>query len=91
MPSINDLKRAIAIQEKLDALNGELSALLGDWSSSGTGGKKRGRTSLAASSLAKPVRKKRRKLSPEALEKIREGQRRRWAKVKKAQKAEAKA
>lgn len=79
--SINtlSLRRAISISEKLESLRAELKIVLGDWSSSGTG-KKRGRPALSAVAV-KP--RKKRKLSAEALEKIREGQRKRWAKFKK--------
>jgi hypothetical protein len=90
MIDIKDLKRAIAISEKLESLRAELNSLLGLGFSSSVPAK-RGRKpkiiNLEAESVpVAPTRKKRRKLSPEALEKIREGQRRRWAKVHKEQK-----
>jgi hypothetical protein len=50
-----------------------------------------GRTAQRTTQLAKPGRTggrvSKRTLSPEALERIREGQRKRWAKVKRAKKA----
>jgi hypothetical protein len=50
-----------------------------------------GRTTQRTTRMAKPGRpggrSSKRTLSPEALERIREGQRKRWAKVKRAKKA----
>ena len=98
-PTLANLKRAITLTEKIDALKAELNSLLGggDWSGSGSVQQvrgKRGRPSknvdLGTESVEPPVKRKKRKLSPEALEKIREGQRRRWAKVKKAGKSGSK-
>jgi hypothetical protein len=89
MINTQNLKRAIVVSEKLEALRAELNSLLGDWSSSGTGGKRRGRPPGGVTIDAAPVKKrKKRKLSPEALEKIRAAQKKRWAAFHKAQKAE---
>jgi hypothetical protein len=75
-PSVDQLKRAIAIAEQIQRLESELASLLG--------GESRG-SSAAASSPAvtrsKPGRKKR-TMSPEARARIAEAQRARWAKTK---------
>jgi len=88
MIDTSTLKRAIAVSERIETLRAELNSVLGDWSSSGTGGKRRGRPAKGFDLGTDPVKKrKKRKLSPEALEKIRAGQKKRWAAFHKAQKA----
>lgn len=70
-PTINTLKRAIAIAEQIESLQAELAGILGsDKSASGP---------IAA---AKPGRKKKGKLSAKGLANIRAAQQARWAKVK---------
>ena len=80
IPSVTQLKRAVLIAEKLEQLEKELANILGQASS----------TPKAAKG-AKPgkVKKTRRTMSPEAREKIAAAQRKRWAKSKRAKKAEA--
>ncbi len=93
-------QRAVVIAQQIESLQRELDSILGGGFSSSSAPAKRGRKpkeiSFAAEPVeAKPERKKRRKLSPAALEAIREGQRKRWAKAKggkaapKAEKPEA--
>lgn len=97
-PTLANLKRAVTLTEKIDSLKAELNSLLegGGWSSSGIFQPVRGKRGRPAKNLdfdAETVGtkvKKKRKLSPEAVEKIREAQRRRWAKVKKAEKSASK-
>lgn len=95
MIDTQSLKRAIAISEKIEALQAELNSLLGGgWSSGGKAPGKRGRPAKAMSfdvESTQPKKRKKRKMSPEALEKIRQAQKKRWAAFHKAQKAEAKA
>jgi hypothetical protein len=72
-PSIHQLQRAIAITEQIQNLEAELASILGGALSPGTvpSGPK--------------SRKKRRKMSAEAREKIAAAQRARWAKTKSEQ------
>jgi len=94
MINIKSLKHAIVLQEKIEVLKAELRRTLGSSLSVSTElPKRRGRPSKvtgieAVSEVAKPKRKKR-KMSPEALEKIRAAQKKRWAAFHKAQKANA--
>jgi hypothetical protein len=88
-PSIDQLKRAIAIQEKIAVLQADLAAILGQ-SGGAAVPARRGRKPKAVVEGAEeasetPVkRKKKRTMSPEAREKIAAAQRKRWAKQKKA-------
>ena len=80
MPTTAQLKKAVIISEKLDALEAELAAILGG--------------SSAASKASKEpkvpkAKKTKRIMSLEAREKIAAAQRKRWAKSKKADKKEA--
>lgn len=79
-PSAAQLKRAARIAEKLEKLEKELAGILGQT-----------RSHSKADNAAQPgkARKKRRTMSPEAREKIAAAQRKRWAKSKRAKKAEA--
>lgn len=70
--SLETLKRAAEIRQQIMDLEAKLESLLSG-KSPGSRAKKKRATKKGA----------KRKLSPEALEKIREAQRRRWAKVKK--------
>lgn len=77
-PSAAVLRKALALAEKIETLQNELNALMG-----GSGG--------PAVEAEKQLKGKRgpRKMSPEAREKIAAAQRKRWAKSKRANKAEA--
>lgn len=77
MPTTAQLKKAVIISEKLDALEAELAAILGSSSKS----------AKRVKELKAPKAKKaKRVMSPEAREKIAAAQRKRWAKSKKADK-----
>lgn len=78
MPTTAQLKKAVQISEKLDALNAELASILGGSSGSGKSVKEPN---------APKEKKTKRTMSPEAKEKIAAAQRKRWAKQKKAAKA----
>ena len=71
-PTINQLKRGLEIAEKIAALEAEMNGLFQ--------GKASARPALAPSPV--PKAGGRRPLSPEAIARIRAGQKRRWAKVK---------
>lgn len=75
MPTTAQLKKAVIISEKLDALEAELAALLGGSSKS---------AKAAKDPKAQKEKKTKRVMSPEAREKIAAAQRKRWAKSKKA-------
>jgi hypothetical protein len=72
MPTTAQLKKAVIISEKLDALEAELAALLGG----STASAKRGRPP------GKPVKKN--GMSDEGRQRIAEAQKKRWAAKKKA-------
>ena len=76
MPTTAQLKQAVKISEKLDAMNAELASILGGLSASDK--------SVKAPKVKPDGRKKKRTMSPEAREKIAAAQRKRWAKQKKA-------
>ena len=80
MPTTAQLKKAVIISEKLDALEAELAAILG-------GSSKPAKT--AKEPKTPKAKKTKRVMSPEAREKIAAAQRKRWAKSKKADKKEA--
>jgi hypothetical protein len=92
--SLESLKRAASIREQISALEAELEAVLTGSARAKGKKKRRGRkkrrakraasraAALASAPAKKKARKKKRKLSPEAIERIREAQRRRWAKVR---------
>jgi hypothetical protein len=101
IPTIDELKRALHLQEGIDLLKSELVSILGGRSSipvAYTGakrGRKPGRKAKAAAAAGDTVNngapagkkaKKKRVMSPEAREKIAAAQRKRWAKTKKAAK-----
>ena len=73
-PSIDQLKRALAISEQIQALEVKLASVLGNRARA-TG------PSSSKTSTAKPAKGKR-TMSPEAREKIAAAQRARWAKSK---------
>ena len=75
MPTTAQLKKAVIISEKLDALEAELAALLGGSSAP---------AKTAKEPKAPKAKKTKRVMSPEAREKIAAAQRKRWAKSKKA-------
>ncbi len=78
MPTTAQLKQAVSISEKLDALKSDLASILGGSSGSAKG--------VKAPKVKPDGRKKKRTMSPEAREKIAAAQRKRWAKQKKADK-----
>lgn len=80
MPTTAQLKQAVKLSEKLDALNAELASIMG-----GSGKK----VKAAKADKPKAEKKTKRTMSPEAREKIAAAQRKRWAKSKKAAKKEA--
>lgn len=69
-PTINQLRRAVAISEQIESLEAEIAAILG------------GAGSASKVVGAPKASKKRRKMSPEAREKIAAAQRARWANTK---------
>lgn len=71
MPTTSQLRKAVIISEKLDALEVELAAILG------------GSSAPAKAVKAPKAKKTKRTMSPEAREKIAAAQRKRWAKSKK--------
>ena len=73
-PNLTQLKRAVSIAEQITALEAEMAAIL-----RGTPAAKSAATSAEATPTGK---RKRKKLSPQALANIRAAQQRRWAKVK---------
>ncbi len=74
-PTIQTLKRAVALAEQIENLQAELAGILGS--------SKAGSSSVTVSpAKAKPGRKKKGKLSAEGLANIRAAQQARWAKVK---------
>jgi len=74
MPTTAQLKKAVIISEKLDALHAELAAILGGSSAP---------AKAAKEPKAPKAKKTKRTMSPEAREKIAAAQRKRWAKQKK--------
>ncbi len=95
-PSLAQLKRAITISEKIEALQAEMAGILGTSRDVVGNGKRkytRRATAEAGEEEAAPEkkpRKKRKPLSDEARAKIVEAQKKRWAKIKKEKKAKAK-
>jgi hypothetical protein len=89
LPSAAQLKQALAIKEKLESLESELQALLGDHQghSTGNGTAKRREMSAAGSNGATPAKsgkKTRRKMSAAAKAKLAAIARKRWRKAKAA-------
>lgn len=83
-PTVEQLKRALAIQEKIAELQAQLEAVLG-----GTAPKRGRKPSVSVSPAdagegkGNGKRRKKRVMSAEAREKIAAAQRKRWAKQKK--------
>lgn len=83
-PSVTQLKRAIEVAEKIQALEAELAAILGG----AVVASKRGRKPNAVKAIEEVVKKEKEKtktkrkrvLSPEARERIAAAQRKRWGK-----------
>ena len=73
--SLDALKRAAEIRQQIDDLEKELDSLLT--------GKAAPRKKAKSKAAKKKKKSGKRKLSPEALDRIRAAQKRRWAKVKK--------
>ena len=80
-PSVDQLKRAIAIKEQIAKLEAELAGILGGQSTAPTKRKytKRGDSEPAKAKASKPKRT----MSPEGRAKIIAAQKARWAKIKK--------
>lgn len=74
-PTINTLKRAVALAEQIENLQAELASILGS-------GKAVSHAVTESIAPAKRGRKKRAKVSAEGLANIRAAQQARWAKVK---------
>lgn len=94
-PSLDQLKRAITIKEQIQSLEAELASILSGAFGAGNtvlAGKrkytKKGSTE-AAPKEAKP-KKVRKQMSEEGRAKIVAAQKKRWAKIKKEKKAQAK-
>lgn len=78
-PTLHQMQRGIQIAEQIAALEAEMSAIFkGDPSLAPAAS----HVSSSTASHAPKARKKRSKLSPQALANIRAGQKARWAKVK---------
>jgi hypothetical protein len=73
-PSVNQLKRAIAISEQIEKLQADLAELLGSTPVPAA--------KVAAAAPARKGRRKRAKFSAEGLARIRAAQKARWAKIK---------
>lgn len=83
-PSLQQLKRAIQISEKIEALQKELAGILGSSGAAGSTGKRKyTRKAAAEGEETAPKKRKRAKFSPEARAKIAAAQKARWAKAKK--------
>lgn len=91
-PSLENLKRAIVVAEQIEKLQAELAAMFGGEApktTTGTPGRRPGRPAK----VGKPAKenKPKRQMSEEARARIVAAQKKRWAKIKKEKKAEAKA
>ena len=91
-PSLENLKRAIKVAEQIEKLQAELAAMFGGEAAQAVTsktGRRRGRPAKAD----KPAKEKKpkRQMSEEARARIVAAQKKRWAKIKKEKKAEAKA
>lgn len=84
-PSLDQLKRAIAVKEQIASLEAELSAILGGGEPVQTGKRKyTKRASAEAAATEKPVKKAKRKMSAEGRARIIAAQKARWAATKKS-------
>jgi len=81
IPTIDQLKRGVAIAEEIASLENELAGILGNHAAA---------PAPVAKSVPAPVKAGRRKLSPQALANIRAAQKKRWAKVNAGTKVTAK-
>lgn len=82
-PSLDQLKRAIAVKEQIEALEAELTAILGEAEPAATGKRKyTKRAAVEASTDAKPVKKPKRKMSAEGRAKIIAAQKRKVGEAK---------
>lgn len=88
-PSVETLKRAIAISEQIESLQNELAAILGGRAvkvkkgAKASAGATPEATKAAKSTKAPKKKRAKRVLSPEARQRIIEAQKRRWAKQRK--------
>lgn len=86
IPSIDQLKRALELSEEIQRLELELRNVLGAAAEPGLVESNSATAEIEAPKKRRRGRKKgKRTLSPEAIEKIRAGQRKRWAKLKKGE------
>lgn len=84
-PTLEQLRRAIEISEQISKLEAELASVLGQARSAGG---RRAYTRRKTPTAGAPGRKRKKvKISPEGLANIIAAQKRRWAKVKREQKA----
>lgn len=84
-PSVDQLKRALELSEKIQQLEAELNGILGGQSVKPVAAAAAVAASAPArAKVAKPSRKGAGRISPEALERIAAAQRLRWAKVRAA-------
>ena len=93
-PSLAQLRRAISISEKIEALQAELQSILGTSGAAPSGKRKYTKRAVAdagTEEAAPAKKKKRKKMSEEGRAKIVAAQKARWAKIKKEKKAAAKA
>lgn len=86
-PTVDQLKRAVAIAEQIKSLEAEMAQILGQPVAPVAA--KRGRPAKVPGAAAAAPAKKRKKLSPEGLAAIVAAQKARWAKQKKASAAPA--
>jgi hypothetical protein len=85
VPSLPQLQRALAVAEKIQALETELATILEDLDQTGAPGRLEIKAPGRPKAKAKPGRKIGRTLSAEARARMAESARKRWAKARKAQ------
>jgi hypothetical protein len=92
-PSLENLKRAIEVAEQIEKLQAELAAMFGGETAKAITTSKTGRRRGRPAKADKPAKEKKpkRQMSEEARDRIVAAQKKRWAKIKKEKKAEAKA
>jgi hypothetical protein len=82
-PSVDQLKKALEIAEKIKVLESQLAAILGSSAPVAKAASVQESAPVAKKGKAPKAVKKKRELSPEAREKIAAAQRARWAKTNK--------
>ena len=90
-PSLAQLRRAVAVSEKIEKLEAELASIMGTQGGViGNGKRKYTKRAVVVEGAAAPAKKKKRKqMSAEGRARIVAAQKARWAKVKKTAKKEA--